>query len=168
MANNCKHYQFAKRNCDVDNIFAPEHRQGRLMNDRRRSDFCAVFTYKDNGEIPQRDGGSSASDKHRRRHSGHNLGSLNLIIRKDSQHAACAAVIGGDGHNAAMLGYQFRQINIVQRHQIAVPVSILLAGSNKKLRLGVPISPAAEHIFPAVCCTTCINPSASERLTAYG
>ena len=23
--------QFAKRNCDVDNIFAPEHRQGRLM-----------------------------------------------------------------------------------------------------------------------------------------
>ncbi|EGB73822.1 hypothetical protein ERFG_00332 [Escherichia coli TW10509] len=29
VANNCKHSQFAKRNCDVDSIFAPEHRQGR-------------------------------------------------------------------------------------------------------------------------------------------
>ncbi len=31
-----------------------------------------------------------------RRHGVNNIGSLNLIIRKDSQHAACAAVIGGD------------------------------------------------------------------------
>ncbi|WP_214276741.1 hypothetical protein, partial [Escherichia coli] len=31
VANNCKHSQFAKRNCDVDNIFTPEHRQGRLV-----------------------------------------------------------------------------------------------------------------------------------------
>ncbi|CSP97213.1 Uncharacterised protein [Shigella sonnei] len=51
----------------------------------------------------------------------------------------------------------------------AVPVSILLAGSNKKLRLGVPDFPCERNTsFPAVCCTTCINPSASERLTAYG
>ncbi|MGU0042794.1 hypothetical protein ACVXHA_05540 [Escherichia coli] len=53
VANNCKHSQFAKRNCDVDNIFAPDMRQGRLMELSAAAGFCAVFTYKDNGEIAE-------------------------------------------------------------------------------------------------------------------
>ncbi|MGU0016510.1 hypothetical protein ACVXG9_18790 [Escherichia coli] len=77
-----------------------------------------------------------------RRHGVNNIGSLNLIIRKDSQHAACAAVIGGDdGITPRCWVINSAEKTLFSIARYAVPVSILLAGSNKKLRLGVPDFP---------------------------
>lgn len=97
VANNCKHSQFAKRNCDVDNIFAPEHRQGRLMELSAAVGFLrGIHFIKITARFRRGMAGRQRLINIARRHGVNNIGSLNLIIRKDSQHAACAAVIGGD------------------------------------------------------------------------
>ncbi|CST05653.1 Uncharacterised protein [Shigella sonnei] len=85
-----------------------------------------------------------------RRHGVNNIGSLNLIIRKDSQHAACAAVIGGDdGITPRCWVINSAEINIVQHRQIR-GAGINIAGRIKQetaaRRAGFPLR--AEHIFP--------------------
>ncbi len=44
-----------------------------------------------------------------------------------------------------MLGYQFAEINIVQHRQIRGAGINIAAGSNKKLRLGVPDFPCERN-----------------------
>ncbi len=69
----------------MDNIFTPEHRQGRLVELSAAVRFFARYSlYKDNGEIPQRMAGRQRLINIARRHGVNNIGSLNLIIRKDS------------------------------------------------------------------------------------